>query len=288
MDGPIDVEHACAQLLRDPDIEIAEQGHRCRRARPTTRTRCKYLVEILKDENEYARRAAVEVLNELGTPQHVKHLLQSIKDDDWWVRSRAADALGKIGGPRVIDAALELIRDKDEDVRRAAIEILNQTKDERAVDFLIEATQGQGLVGAANAPSTRSPRSAARRRCRAHGAADTPTTRGRCRPWCARSASSATRRSIEPPGAAARAPAKEIRLEAIQALARLADERAPDGACAARVPGGTRRERPDRQHALRSRASEDIDSRFCERARSRLRGRDGCRRRAWPSLRARC
>jgi len=33
------------------------------------------------------------------------------------------------------------VRDKDEDIRRAAIEILNQTKDERAVDSLIQATK---------------------------------------------------------------------------------------------------------------------------------------------------
>src|SRR6195256_5562074 len=46
-----------------------------------------------------------------------------------------------IGGPKVIDAVLQLVRDKDEDIRRAAIEILNQTKDERAVDSLIQATR---------------------------------------------------------------------------------------------------------------------------------------------------
>jgi tRNA A-37 threonylcarbamoyl transferase component Bud32 len=33
------------------------------------------------------------------------------------------------------------VRDKDEDIRRAAIEILNQTKDERAIDSLIQATR---------------------------------------------------------------------------------------------------------------------------------------------------
>ena len=71
----------------------------------------------------------------------MKYLLGSLKDSDWWVRSRAADALGKIGGPKVIDAVLQLVRDKDEDIRRAAIEILNQTKDERAVDSLIQATR---------------------------------------------------------------------------------------------------------------------------------------------------
>ncbi len=107
----------------------------------------KYLIPVLKDENEYARRAAVEVLNEIGDAKSVKYLLEAIKDDDWWVRSRAGDALGKIGGPKVIDAVLQLARDKDEDIRRAAIEILNQTKDERAVSHLIEATKRQGLVG---------------------------------------------------------------------------------------------------------------------------------------------
>ncbi|HEY0801697.1 MAG TPA: protein kinase, partial [Steroidobacteraceae bacterium] len=58
-----------------------------------------------------------------------------------WVRTRAADALGKIGGPRVVDAVLALIKDENQDIRRAAIEILNQTKDERAVAQLIEATR---------------------------------------------------------------------------------------------------------------------------------------------------
>jgi tRNA A-37 threonylcarbamoyl transferase component Bud32 len=101
----------------------------------------KYLIEVLKDENENARRAAVEVLNEVGNANSVRHLLGALKDSDWWVRSRAADALGKIGGPKVIEAVLQLVQDKDEDVRRAAIEILNQTKDERAVDSLIRATR---------------------------------------------------------------------------------------------------------------------------------------------------
>jgi serine/threonine-protein kinase len=99
-----------------------------------------HLVDVLKDENEYARRAAVEVLNEVGDAASVKFLLDAIKDADWWVRSRAADALAKIGGPRVLQAVLQLVRDQDGDVRRAAIEILNQTKDTRAVDSLIEAT----------------------------------------------------------------------------------------------------------------------------------------------------
>ncbi len=80
-------------------------------------------------------------MNVVGTSKSVKYLLEVIADSDWWVRTRAADALGKIGGPKVVDAVLALIKDENQDIRRAAIEILNQTKDERAVAQLIEATK---------------------------------------------------------------------------------------------------------------------------------------------------
>jgi eukaryotic-like serine/threonine-protein kinase len=138
MDGPIDIERICT-LLRDPEIDVQNKAIDVviKANHPDT---IRYLIEILKDENENSRRAAVEVLNEVGNAKSVKYLLESLKDSDWWVRSRAADALGKIGGPRVIEAVLQLVRDKDDDIRRAAIEILNQTKDERAVDSLIQAT----------------------------------------------------------------------------------------------------------------------------------------------------
>jgi HEAT repeat protein/tRNA A-37 threonylcarbamoyl transferase component Bud32 len=139
MDGPIDIEKVCT-LLRDPEIDVQNKAIDVviRANDPET---IKYLIPVLKDENEYARRAAVEVLNEIGTAKSVKELLEAVSDDDWWVRSRAADALGKIGGPKVVEAVLQLVGDQDEDIRRAAIEILNQTKDDRAVGHLIEATR---------------------------------------------------------------------------------------------------------------------------------------------------
>ncbi|UCG72503.1 MAG: HEAT repeat domain-containing protein [Chromatiales bacterium] len=137
-DGEKDVKLVCGMLL-DPDLEV--QGKAVdllvKMRHPDT---MKYLVKVLKDENEYARRSAVEVLNEIAEPNTIRHLLNAIEDDDWWVRSRAADALATIGGPKVMDAVLQLIRDQNENIRRSAIEILNQTKDERAVNHLIEAT----------------------------------------------------------------------------------------------------------------------------------------------------
>lgn len=127
-----------SSLLADPDMEVQNKAVDLlvKLRHPETMN---HLLPILKDESEYARRSAVEVLNEIADPSTIRHLLSAIEDEDWWVRSRAADALATIGGPKVRDAVLELIRDKDENVRRAAIEILNQTKDERAVSHLIDA-----------------------------------------------------------------------------------------------------------------------------------------------------
>ena len=138
MDGADNIE-LISKLLTDPELDVQNKAIDLviKINHPET---VKYLVEVLKDESEYSRRAAVEVLNEIGTANAVKDLLQAIKDEDWWVRSRAADALAKIGGPRVVDAVLELISDEDEDIRRAAIEILVQAGDNRAVDKLLEAT----------------------------------------------------------------------------------------------------------------------------------------------------
>ncbi|MCC6171062.1 MAG: HEAT repeat domain-containing protein, partial [Gammaproteobacteria bacterium] len=139
MDGPIDVSQV-VPLLRDVEIDVQNKAIDVviKANDPDT---IKLLIEIMKDPEESARRAAVEVLNEIGDAKSVKFLLEAIADSDWWVRSRAADALGKIGGPKVVEAVLQLIKDPNEDIRRAAIEILNQTKDERAVDQLLDATR---------------------------------------------------------------------------------------------------------------------------------------------------
>ncbi len=139
MPGERDIRLICS-LLADPEIEVQNRAVELvvRLRHPDT---MKHLVMVLKDESEFARRSAVEVLNEIAEPSTIRTLLTALEDDDWWVRSRASDALAKIGGVKVMDAVLELVRDDNENIRRAAIEILNQTKDDRAVDHLIGATR---------------------------------------------------------------------------------------------------------------------------------------------------
>src|SRR6202012_4069448 len=72
MDGPIDIERIC-MLLRDPEIDVQNKAIDVviKANHPDT---IRYLVDVLKDENEYARRAAVEVLNVVGTSKSVKYL----------------------------------------------------------------------------------------------------------------------------------------------------------------------------------------------------------------------
>ncbi len=224
MDGQFDMPMIVG-MLRDPEIEVQNKAVDVvvRVNHPET---VKYLVDVLKDENEYARRAAVEVLNAVGTSKSVKYLLEVIADSDWWVRTRAADALGKIGGPRVVDAVLALIKDENQDIRRAAIEILNQTKDERAVAQLIEATRDadwwvseRAVDALAEIGSTKAlPRFI-----------DMLQGEAKSLPTVIRAIGKiGDQRSLEALLPMLSRPENEIKVEAISALAKLADERRAD------------------------------------------------------------
>src|SRR5881275_3208340 len=222
MNGPIDIERVSA-LLRDPEIDVLNRAIDVviKANHPET---MRYLIEVLKDENENARRAAVEVLNEVGDAKSVKYLLEALKDSDWWVRSRAADALGKIGGPKVIDAVLQLVRDKDEDIRRAAIEILNQTKDERAVESLIQATRDADWWVSERAVDALAEIGSKRALPRLMEMLHTPAN-GKAMPIVVRALGKlGDSRLVDTLLPLVARPEREIRIEAIQALSRVADE----------------------------------------------------------------
>jgi len=220
--GAIDIERVCA-CLRDPEIDVVNRAIDVviKANHPDT---IRYLIAVLKDENENARRAAVEVLNEIGDAKSVKDLLAALKDSDWWVRSRAADALGKIGGPKVIDAVLQLVRDKDDDIRRAAIEILNQTKDERAVESLIQATRDTDWWVSERAVDALAEIGSKRAVPRLMEMLHTPAN-GKATPIVVRALGKlGDGKLVDLLLPLIARPEREIRIEAIQALARVADE----------------------------------------------------------------
>jgi HEAT repeat protein/tRNA A-37 threonylcarbamoyl transferase component Bud32 len=262
MDGPVNIA-PIVQLLRDPDMEVQNRAVDVvvKAKDPET---MKHLVEVLKDENEYARRAAVEVLNHLGTARDIKQLLQVIKDDDWWVRTRAADALGKIGGPRVVDAVIELIRDEDEEVRRAAIEILNQTKDERAINFLIEATKDKDWWVSERAVDALAEIGSKKAVPALLDLLNSDNTRSL--PTVARALGKiGDTRVIESLVKLLDRPEKEIKIEAIGALARLADDKRADAVRNYIHSAGAASTDETIAHAA-VRAIEDIDGRYSSTA----------------------
>jgi eukaryotic-like serine/threonine-protein kinase len=257
MDGPIDIEKVCA-LLRDPEIDVQNKAIDVviRANDPET---IKFLIPVLKDENEYARRAAVEVLNEIGNAKSVKELLEAVSDDDWWVRSRAADALGKIGGPRVVEAVLQLVGDQDEDIRRAAVEILNQTKDDRAVGHLIEATKDKDWWVSERAVDALAEIGSKRAVPRLLEMLD--TTPPKSMPVVVRALGRlGDYKVIDSVLPLLSREEKDIRLEAINSLAKLADERRLEHIRVQIQGQATNSEQTIAQAALR--ALSDLDSRF--------------------------
>jgi eukaryotic-like serine/threonine-protein kinase len=257
MDGPFDMPLVVG-MLRDPEIEVQNKAVDVvvKANHPET---IKYLVDVLKDENEYARRAAVEVLNVVGTSKSVKFLLEVIADSDWWVRTRAADALGKIGGPRVVDAVLALIKDENQDIRRAAIEILNQTKDERAVAQLIEATRDPDWWVSERAVDALAEIGSSKALPRF---IDMLQGEAKSLPTVIRAIGKiGDQRSLESLLPMLSRPENEIKVEAISALAKLADERRAD-TIRVRLQAVTATATDGTLSQAVARAMQELDNRF--------------------------
>ena len=258
MDGPIDIEQVCA-LLRDPEIDVQNKAIDVviRANDPDT---IKYLIPVLKDENEYARRAAVEVLNEIGNAKSVKDLLEAVADDDWWVRSPRRRCARQDRRPegRRSRAAAGRRPGRRHPPRRGRDPQPDQGRSRRRPPH--RGHQGQGLVG----QRTRRRRAGRNRQQARRAAADrnarAPRRRDRCRWWCARSAASATTRSSTPCCPCCSRDEKDIRLEAISSLAKLADERRLEHIRVQIQAQTSNAEQTVAQAALR--ALSDLDSRF--------------------------
>ena len=71
-------------------------------------------LELIRDQDEDVRRAAIEILNQTKDERAVNFLIDATHDKDWWVRERAVDALAEIGSSRALPSLVELLRAGDE------------------------------------------------------------------------------------------------------------------------------------------------------------------------------
>ena len=168
------------------------------------------------------------------------------------IRATAADHV-------VNDAVLALIKDENQDIRRAAIEILNQTKDERAVAQLIEATRDPDWWVSERAVDALAEIGSSKALPRF---IDMLQGEAKSLPTVIRAIGKiGDQRSLESLLPLLSRPENEIKVEAISALAKLADERRADTirvrlqAVTASTPDGTL------SQAV-ARAMQELDNRF--------------------------
>ncbi len=96
------------------------------------------LMEFFSEKDVNIRRAAVEVLNGLKDPRSAAVLVKALKDGDWWVREIATDALSELGGSKISKLIIDLLEDEDEGVRRSAVEFFCRVKDPDAFEHLVK------------------------------------------------------------------------------------------------------------------------------------------------------
>lgn len=96
-----------------------------------------WVIGVLKDVDTHARRAAADLLGELGDSRAVEPLTILLKDEESQVRQSAAKALGKIRDMRAVVPLVAILKDKDISEREIATWALGEIGDISAVEPLI-------------------------------------------------------------------------------------------------------------------------------------------------------
>ncbi len=104
------------------------------------------LIKALADRDTDVRRAAAEVLGNIGDSRAVEPLIKALGGVDWYKGDSAAVSLGKLGAPAV-EPLIKALGDKNWRLRCGAAEALGNIGDSRAVEPLIKALgDSEGVV----------------------------------------------------------------------------------------------------------------------------------------------
>ncbi len=225
MDGPIDIERVCA-LLREPEIDVQNKAidvvtkanhpghHPLSHRDPEGR------------ERERAPRGRRGV--ERGREREVGEVPARGAEGQRLVGPQPGRrALGKIGGPRVIDAVAGSSATRTKTFVARPIEILNQTKTSARADSLIQATHDTDWGVSERAVDALAEIGSKRAVPRLTEMLQSANA-GQYRSSCGRWGKLGDSRLVETLLPFAARPEREVRIEAIQALSKIVDERHVD------------------------------------------------------------
>ncbi|WP_231585410.1 HEAT repeat domain-containing protein [Methanosarcina sp. WWM596] len=94
------------------------------------------LIQMLNDDNENVREAAVSALGQRKDPRAFDPLTQMLYDSSSNVRETAVSALGQSKDPRAVGLLIQMLDDPEVNVKESAIFALCQSGDSRVVDPL--------------------------------------------------------------------------------------------------------------------------------------------------------
>src|SRR6266853_1658086 len=94
---------------------------------------------LLKDPNKLIRGATLSALQRMDGPIDIERVCALLRDPEIDVLNRAIDVVIKANHPETIRYLIEVLKDENENARRAAVEVLNEIGNAKSVKYLLEA-----------------------------------------------------------------------------------------------------------------------------------------------------
>ncbi|MEY2855395.1 MAG: hypothetical protein RL030_2527, partial [Pseudomonadota bacterium] len=99
------------------------------------------VLQLVRDQDENIRRAAIEILNQTKDERAVAHLIEATKDQDWWVSERAIDALAEIGSSKALPRIAEMLQTAPARSLPVVVRAIGKLGDHRLVESLLPLLQ---------------------------------------------------------------------------------------------------------------------------------------------------
>src|SRR6267142_2043439 len=179
---------------------------------------------LLKDPNKLIRGATLSALQRMNGPIDIERVCALLRDPEIDVLNRAIDVVIKANHPETIRYLIEVLKDENENARRAAVEVLNEIGNAKSVKYLLEALKDSDWWVSERAVDALAEIGSKRALPRLLEMLQAPAN-GKAMPIVVRALGKlGDSKLVDTLLPLIGRPEREIRIEAIQALSRVADE----------------------------------------------------------------